>query len=81
MIVTPKACAGIGAAVMRAVEEKAARCGFQRMEPGVYALNTPGLLFWVMQGFNCIERVKTTGYGRSILRLSKAIQDSPTQAT
>lgn len=64
---------GIGRAVMRTVEQEAARSGFERIGLGVYAMNTPGLQFWVGRGYDRIEKVRITGHGRAILRLVKAL--------
>ena len=64
---------GIGRAVIRAVEQKAARCGFQKVGLGVYAMNTQGLLFWVGRGYDRIEKVRVNDHGRAILRLVKAL--------
>jgi GNAT superfamily N-acetyltransferase len=64
---------GLGGAAMRAVEQEAARSGFERVGLGVYAMNTRGLQFWVGRGYDKIETVKVNGHGRAILRLVKAL--------
>lgn len=64
---------GIGRAVMRAVEREAAQSGFERIGLGVYAMNTPGLQFWVERGYDRIDKVRITGHGRAVLRLVKAL--------
>ncbi len=62
---------GIGSAAVRMVEEHAKRCGFAQISLGVMSLNTPGLKFWVGQGFHTIERVCLNEKDLTCLVLSK----------
>lgn len=64
---------GIGQAVVRLVTEQAAVAGFRRAALGVYAGNTPGLQFWVRQGFCHIDRVRVEEGQRAVLALSRDI--------
>lgn len=64
---------GIGQAVVRLVAERASAVGFRRISLGVYTSNTPGLQFWVRQGFCHIDRVKVDEHQRAVLALSKEL--------
>lgn len=64
---------GIGQAVVQLVAQQAAAAGFRQIALGVYAGNTPGLQFWVRQGFRHIDRVKVDEHQRAILALSRGL--------
>jgi len=62
---------GFGSAALHLIEHQARASGFTRIGLGVFARNTPGLRFWIGQGYRNILKLKMTDDDRAILSLYK----------